>query len=191
MQPRLVFGYLNEYQYDRYTLVLLLLASATIALELSIATHLNKGMSFTFVINASIIAGGIFGTIVLYLLAAIASWVGNWFGSMATGGSLARVIAHGLFPVVIASLFTALKISEFDKHLFRETFDISNYSAQLSAFYIISSFLQLGLAFVSLVFIVIGTSQVQRLPIGQAILNVIIPALILAAVGAIIAMPFL
>jgi hypothetical protein len=57
--------------------------------------------------------------------------------------------------------------------------------------YIISSTVQVALACFSLFLIVVGISQVQRMPIGQAMLNLIIPAAILASIAGIIAMPFL
>ena len=82
-QPRLVFAYLNEFQYDRYTFVLLFLAAATAGLELAIANHLNKGMSLYVIIAVSIVVGGIFWTIVYYIFAAVASGIGVWFGGQA------------------------------------------------------------------------------------------------------------
>lgn len=191
VQPRLVFAYLNEFQYDRYTFVLLFLAAATAGVELAIAIHFNKGMSLSIIIFTSIVGGGILGTIVFYLFAAVASGIGNWFGGQATVVSIVRVIAYGLFPVVIGSVSTILKIILFEIDLFREEFNPNNYVPELSAFYVISSLLQLALASSSLFFIVIGMSLAQRMPIGVAMLNVILPALILAVVAGIIAIPFL
>jgi hypothetical protein len=190
-QPRLVFAYLNEYQYDRYTIVLLFLAAATAGLEIAITNHLNKGMSLSVIIITSVVAGGIFWTIVCYIFAAVVSWMGEWFGGQATIVSTVRVIAYGLFPVSIASVFTVLKIILFDIDLFREDFNPNNYDPELSAFYVVSSLLQLALSSGSLFFIIIGISQVQRMSIGVAMLNLILPALILAVVAGIIAIPFL
>jgi len=190
-QPRLVFAYLNEFQYDRFTFVLLVLASATAGLELAIATHMNKGMSFSFIISVSIVAGGISGTVVCYIFAAVASGIGEWFGGQASIISVVRVIAYGLFPFVIAFVFTTLKIILFDINLFREDFNVNNYAPELSAFYVICSLLQLALVGGSILFIVIGISQVQRLPIGVAMLTLILPALILAVVAGLLAVPFL
>jgi hypothetical protein len=191
IRPRLVFAYLNQYQYDRYTVVLLFLGAASAGLELAIASHLNKGMSLSFIIATSIVAGGIFGTIVCYIFAAVASGIGLWFGGQAPVSSIVRVIAYGLFPVAIASVFTVIKIILFDIDLFREDFNFNNYAPELSAFYVICSLLQLVLASCSILFIVIGTSQVQKMPIGVAMLNLILPALILAVVAGLIAIPFL
>ena len=191
IQPRLVFAYLNQFQYDRYTIVLIVLAAATAGLELAIANHLNKGMSLSFIITISIVAGGIFWTVVCYIFAAVVSGMGVWFGGQAPIASIARVLAHGSFPVVVASIFTIIKIILFDIDLFREDFNVNKYAPELSAFYVISSLLQLALASCSLCFIVIGTAQVQRMSIGVAMLNIVLPALILAVVAGIIAVPFL
>ena len=191
VQPRLVFAYLNEFQYDRYTFVLLFLAAATSGLELAIANHLNKGMSLYVIIAVSIVAGGIFWTIVCYIFAAVASGIGVWFGGQAPLTSIVRVIAYGSIPLVIAALFTFIKIILFDIDLFREDFNVNKYSTELSAFYVISSLMQLALASCSLCFIFIGMAQVQRMSIGVAMLNIVLPALILAVVSGIIAIPFL
>ena len=94
-------------------------------------------------------------------------------------------------PLVIASVFTFIKIILFDIDLFREDFSVNKYAPELSAFYVISSLLQLALAIVSLFIIVIGMAQVQRMSIGVAMLNIVLPALILAVVAGIIAIPFL
>jgi hypothetical protein len=117
--------------------------------------------------------------------------MGEWFGGQTTIVSTARVVAYGLFPVVIAFVFTVVKIILFDIDLFREDFDINKYAPELSAFYVISSLVQLALTSVSILFMVIGVSQVQRMSIGMAMLNLILPALILAVVAGIIAIPFL
>jgi hypothetical protein len=191
VQPRLVFAYLNEFQYDRYTFVLLFLAAAATGMEFAIANHFNKGMSLSFIVTVSFVAGGIIGAIVFYIFAAVVSGMGEWFGGQTTIVSTARVVAYGLFPVVIAFVFTVVKIILFDIDLFREDFDINKYAPELSAFYVISSLVQLALASVSILFMVIGVSQVQRMSIGMAMLNLILPALILAVVAGIIAIPFL
>jgi Yip1 domain len=190
-QPRLVFNYLSQYEYDRYTYVFLFIAAATTSLELAIASHLNKGMTFSFIISISIIAGGLFWTLIYYTFAAVASRIGEWFGGQATTISIVRVMAYGMFPIIMASLFTILKILLFDIDLFREDFSVRNYGPGLSAFYVISSLSQFALAISSIYLIVIGMSQVQQMPIGVAILNLILPALILAVALAIIVIPFL
>jgi hypothetical protein len=190
-QPRLVFNYLTQFEYDRYTYVLLFIAAATTSLELAMASHLNKGMTFSFIIAISIIAGGIFCTLIYFTFAALASRIGEWFGGQATTISIVRVMAYGMFPIIMASLFTILKIVVFDIDLFREDFSVRNYALGLSAFYVISSLSQFALAMSSIYLIVIGMSQVQQMPIGVAILNLILPALILAVALAIIVIPFL
>jgi hypothetical protein len=190
-QPRLVFTYLGQFEYDRYTYVFLFIAGATTSLELAIANHLNKGMTFSFIIAISIVAGGIFWTLIYYTYAALASQLGEWFGAQANTASIVRVLAYGMFPIVIASLFTTVKIVLFDIELFREDFSLRNYAHGLSALYVMSLLLQLVLAMSSIYLIVVGMSQLQQMPIGMAILNLMLPALILAAVLAIIVVPFL
>ena len=190
-EPRLVFNYLSEFEYDRYTYVLLFIAAATTSLELAIANHLNKGMTFSFIIAISIIAGGIFWTLIYYTYAALASRIGEWFGCQPSVASIVRVLAYGMFPIVIASLFTTVKIVLFDIELFREGFSVKNYAHELSALYVISLLVQLALAMSSICLIVVGMSQLQQMPIGMAILNLILPALILAVGLAIIVVPFL
>lgn len=190
-QPRLVFNYLSQFEYDRYTYVFLFIAAATTSLELAIATDLNKGMTFSFIITLSIIAGGIFWTLIYYSYAALASRIGEWFGAQTSTISIVRVLAYGMFPIIIASLFTTVKLVLFDIDLFREDFSVTNYAPGLSAFYFISSFLQVALSMSAIYLIVIGMSQVQQMPIGMAILNLVLPALILAVALAIIVVPFL
>jgi hypothetical protein len=186
-QPRLVFNYLNEFEHDRYTYLFLFTAAATTSLELAIANNLNKGMTLSFIIGMSIIGGGIFWTLIYYMYAAVARRIGEWFGGQASTVSIVRVIAYGMFPIILASLFTTVKIVLFDIDLFREDFRLANYAPGLSVLYVISSLLQLALVGVSMIIIAIGLSQVQQMPIGVAILNLVLPALILAGVAAIIA----
>lgn len=183
----MVFNYLNEHEYDRYTYVFLFIAAATTSLELAIANNLNRGMTFSFIIVTCIIAGGIFWTAIYYIYAAVARRIGEWFGGQASTVSIVRVMAYGMFPIILASLLTTLKIALFDIDLFREDFKLDNYALELSVLYIISSLLQLTLAGVSMLIIAIGMAQIQQMPIGVAILNLILPALILAGVAAIIA----
>ena len=127
-QPRLVFTYLSEFEYDRYTYVFLFIAAATTSLELAIANDLNKGMTFSFIIVISIIAGGIFWTLIFFTFAALACRIGEWFGGQATTISIVRVMAYGMLPIIMASLLTILKIVLFDIDLFREDFSVRNYA---------------------------------------------------------------
>ena len=190
-QPRLVFNYVSEFDYDRYTYVLLFIAAATTSLELAAAAHVNKGMTFSFIIVTSIIVGGVLWTLIYYTFAALASRIGEWFGGQANTISIVRVMAYGMLPIIMASLFTILKIVLFDIDLFREEFSVRNYAPGLSAFYVISSLSQLALAMSSIYLIVIGMSQLQQMPIGVAILNLILPAIILAVAIAVIVVPFI
>lgn len=187
----MVFSYLTEYQYDRYTFVFLFLAAATASLELAVATNFSKGMSFSFIVAISIVVGGIIWTIVYYTYAAVASGIGEWFGGQATTTSIVRVIAYGMFPIIVASVFTIVKIILFDMDLFKEDFKMDKYAPELTAFYFISAAIQLVLVICSMWITVIGISQVQRVSIGVAILNLLLPGLILVVVAAIIAIPFL
>ena len=189
-EPRVVFRFLEDFRYDRYTYVLLFLAAVVNSLDHAGKNNMGEEHSLMYVLIMTIIFGGTFGAMFYYIYAAIASWVGRWFGGKANTASLLRVFAHAAFPVVLTLVIVIIHIALFGIDLFRGEIVIDDYDTTYNVIYWITIVVQISLAIWGICLAVVGVSEVQKISIGAAIGNVFLPVVMIVAVFALIVMPF-
>jgi len=191
IQPRSVLGYINEYRYDTYTITLLALAAIAGSLELAAANSLGEHMTLPFLLVMTGIMGGIVGTIVFYIYAAVMSWTGEWVAGLGSTNSIIRVFAYSLVPIVFVLLLIIAKIAVFGRDLFQEEMTLASYDSETATFYVIASTLEVALTVWSLSLTIVGVSQAQRITIGKAALNVLLSGMIILSAIAVLSIPFL
>ena len=189
-EPRVVFRFLEDFRYDRYTYVLLFLAAVVNSLDHAGKNNMGEEHSLMYVLIMTIIFGGTFGAMFYYIYAAIASWVGRWFGGKANTASLLRVFAHAAFPVVLTLVIVIIHIALFGIDLFRGEIVIDDYDTTYNVIYWITIVVQISLAIWGICLAVVGVSEVQKISIRAAIGNVFLPVVMIVAVFALIVMPF-
>jgi len=189
-EPRVVFRYLHDFRYDKYTYLLLFLAAVANAFDRAAKRNMGEEHSLIYVLMMSIVIGGIFGVMFYYIYAATASWMGRWFGGKANTASLLRVFAHAAFPVTLTLFITVIHIALFGIDLFRGEIDIDDYDMTYNVIYFGSVAVELSLAIWSICLAVVGVSEVQKISILPAIANIILPIIVLVGVVVLILMPF-
>jgi hypothetical protein len=170
-EPRVVFRYLHEFHYDKYTYLLLFLAAVTNGFTRAATNHTGRNMAFPAVVIMAIVFGGIFGVMTYYIYAAMASWTGKWVGGKADTKSLLRVFAHAMFPVALALVVVCAQISVFGEDMFRDEINIENYDAAHTAFYFVAALIEFSLGIWALCISVVGVSEIQQISLGRAILR--------------------
>ena len=191
VQPRMVLGYINEYRYDTYTLALLLITAVAYSLELAAANTLGEHMTLPLLLVITTVLGGILGTIIFYIYAAVTSWTGEWFTGLGSTNGIIRVFAYSMTPILFVLLLIIAKVVVFGPDLFKEDMNLVAYDSATSLFYVIASTIELTLAIWSIYLTVVGVSQAQRISIGKSALNVLTSALIIAIAVAVCTLPFL
>ena len=179
-EPRRVFTYINKTKYEKYFYLLLFLAGISGSLDRAIDKGLGENNSLIFVIVAAIIFGGLLGWIGFYIFAALISWTGKWLDGKGNTESIFRVMAYALIPSALSIAVLILQIFIFGKKIFLSDYNFFDSGIAEIGIFSLLTILNLGLAVYNIIFYVIAISVVQKLSIGKAILNLLLPILLLA-----------
>lgn len=172
LNPRKVFRFLHTYQYNKYVYLLLVFAGMANAFYKNSDHDLSTGNIFLF-----LVLGGLLGFIGNYFYAALLSFTGSWINGRAQTGALLRVIAFSNLPIIFSiTIVIARFIVRGDGNFSEELENAGKLTYYLEYFLI---FLNAVLGFWTFVLMVVGISEVQRFSIGKAILNAMLPILII------------
>ena len=179
LNPRQIFKYINDNHYEKYMTIVLVFAGITRAFDRAISKDLGDDLSLLAILGICVFAGGLFGWISYYIYAALISWTGKWLDGEGDTASILRVIAYAMIPSILGLLFLIPQISIFGIELFKS--DGAFSSGDLVSDYIVygSMILQFILALWTVVFSVTGISEVQKFGVGKAILNILLPFLVI------------
>jgi len=175
--PRAVFSYLENEKYDKYVPVLLVFMGIVRAFDKAIEKDLGDKLPLIAVLAVCVFAGGILGWITVYLYGALVAWTGKLLKGVADTSSVVRVMAYGMVPAVCTLFVIVPQIAIFGNDMFKDNGSefVDGFLASL-LFYGAAA-IQVVLGVWSTIIIVIGISEVQKLSISKAILNVLLAAL--------------
>lgn len=178
LQPRRVYRYIITHKYDKWVLILVILAGIASALENISATDFGSRVSLFAVAGISILIGFMFGWLSFMIYSALVSLTGKWIGGDADYTSILRVIAYAQIPTLfiimisLTQLFT-LGSTEMTEELF---FNL-NKPMQVFAIGLFGSELLLSLW--SFILSVVGISLLQNFSLLKAVFNLVLPILII------------
>lgn len=177
--PRQVLKFINNNHYDKFVNILLVFSGISSAFDRASLKDLGDKIPLSGVIAISIIAGGLLGWISYYIYAALLSWTGKWINGKGNTESILRMISYAMIPTIIALILLIPQIVIYGNEMFKADGDI--LSAGLISNIIVygSLLLEFILGIWTLIFIVIGISEVQKLSIGKSILNLLLPVLVI------------
>lgn len=143
----------------------------------------QKGMGDTSgiaeIIITSVLMGGIFGWIAYYIYAAAISLTGRWLNGKGNTKSILPILAYASIPVSITLLFYIPDFLIFGTENFKSDTDISNFSIAANILFYCTVIATAILYIWTVVLTVIGVAEVQKFSIGKAILNILMPVLII------------
>ena len=177
--PRPVFKYINENSYDKFMYALLVLAGITSVFDRASSKNMGDNMPLVAVIMVCIIAGSIFGWISYYIYAALMSWTGKWLNGKGNTGSLLRMFSYAMIPSIFSLILLIPRIAVFGNAIFQSDTDIFGNGITAIIIFVFTLLIEIILGIWSLVLLVIGISEVQKLSIGKSILNLVMPAFII------------
>ena len=177
--PRLVFKFLEQKSYDKFVYLLLLLAGISNAFDRASSRNLGDMFSLIWIIGTCLISGALIGWITYYLYASLLSWTGKWLNGKGNTTSILRMLAHAMIPTIFALGLLIIQIATFGIGIFQSEIDIEIYG--LFSIFIFYGTLSLEIIFGiwTLIIFIIGLSEIQKLSIGNSILNMILPVLII------------
>jgi len=182
MSPREVFKFINDTRYAKFTTLLLILGGITSALNNATSRNMGDLLPLWGVLMACVIGGAVFGWLYFYVYAALMSWTGKWLKGVGNTRSLFRMMSYALIPSLVVLLTFILRVVLFGNNEFQRNVDMFDNAFLTTSVYTVTAFIEIVIGVWTLVILVIGISEVQKLSIWKSILNLILPALLLIAV---------
>jgi len=176
--PRLVFRYLNDTRYDKFVIILLILAGICRAFDRASLKNMGDDLPLIGVLSICIILGGLLGWIFYYIYAALLSWTGTWLNGKGNTNSLLRMISHAMIPMIVSLILLIPQISVFGNEIFQSDSNIYGTGMAATIMYYFTSYLGIALSIWTIVLLVIGISEVQKISVWESILNMILPVLV-------------
>lgn len=177
-EPRRIFKFINDTKYEKYYYLLLFLAGVVRAFDRASSKSMGDDSSLLMILFSAIVFGGAFGWISYYIYSVLLSWTGKWLGGIGDTSSIFRMMAYAMIPSVLILFFLFPQIAIYGRDVFSDIEYIAPGSFGNIVRSILSVF-QIILSLATLVFMVIGLSVVQKFSVGKAILNLILPILII------------
>ncbi|MBK9256880.1 MAG: YIP1 family protein [Saprospiraceae bacterium] len=177
--PRQVFKYINDNHYDKYVTVLLILSGISRSFDRASMKNMGDKMSIWAILGFCIILGGLLGWISYYFYAALVSWTGKWLKGKGDTSSILRIISYAMIPSIIALIFLIPQIGIYGVEIFKENSNIT--STGWISYFLFDGFMLLEfiLGIWTIVFCVVGLSEVQKFSVGKSILNLLLPAIVI------------
>lgn len=179
-EPKRIFTFINEAKYEKYLYVLMFLAGISSAFDRASSKNMGENSSLVSIVLICIVMGGLLGWISYYIYAALLSWTGKWLNGSGDTSSIFRIIVYATIPSVVSLVFLIPQIAVYGGDLFKNI-DYASEGILVNVVFWTSAFCEFSLSIITLIFTVIGLSVVQKFSIGKAILNLILPILIIVA----------
>jgi len=173
--PRKIFKRINDENYSKYVVILLALSGISRTFDQASAKNLGDDISIRGILGICIIAGGFIGWITYYIFAALISWTGKWLKGEGNTKSILNIIAYALIPSIIALVFLIPQISIYGNEMFKSDGDIISAGLIFNILVYQSLFFEFAFGIWTIVLLVIGISEVQKLSIGKSIINILLP----------------
>lgn len=176
--PRQVFKFINDNEYDKHATVLLILAGISSAFDRAVMKDMGDQMSLVVIVALCVVFGAIFGWVTYYIYAALISWTGGWLDGRGNTSAILRVLAYAMLPSIIGLIFLIPQIVIYGDGIFKAEGDI--VSAGLFSNIVVygSMIFEFIMGLLTLIFVVVGISEVQKFSIGKAFLNSLLPLII-------------
>lgn len=179
-RPKAVLAYINEYKYDKYVTILLVLAGIKGSFDNASSKNLGDKMSLILILGTCIIMGALIGWIAYYIFAALLSLTGKWLDGRANTQSMLRIGAYASIPSIITLVLLIPQIGIYGIEIFRSDGDILSQGLIPNIVFYFSIAIEAVLSICSLVFLIIGISVVQNFGYGKAFLNFLLPFVVIA-----------
>lgn len=178
-EPRRVLKYINETKYEKYFYILLFLAGVSGAFDKAVNKNMGENVSLLGIVAGCVILGGFLGWLSYYIYAALLSWTGKWLDGKGDTDSIYRVLAYAMIPSAISLVFLVRQIAVYGIDLFIKDGDLVNAGIVGNIVFWGSILLEIILGIFTIIFSVIGLSEVQKISVWKAILNLVLPLLII------------
>ncbi|WP_262148955.1 Yip1 family protein [Chryseobacterium foetidum] len=177
-QPRKIFKFINDTKYEKYFYILMFFAGVVRAFDQASTKNMGDKTSLPYIILTCFFVGGALGWISFFIYAALLSWTGKWLNGAGNTSSIYRMMAYAMIPSIFALAFLIPQMAVFGVDVFRDA-DYDSGSIFGTVVFWVSLCIEMILSVTTLVFMVIGLSEVQKFSVWKAILNLFLPIFII------------
>ena len=135
--------------------------------------------SLPTIIGISIAAGGLFGWISTYFYSGLISWTGKWLKGTADTSTILHVLAYAMIPTIISLIFLIPQFATYGVEVYKKDGDIISGGLIINIIFWSSMAAELVLGCWTIYLCVIGISELQQFTIGKAVLNLLLPVLLI------------
>jgi hypothetical protein len=179
INPRDVLRFIHDNRYDKFVTVLLVLAGISRTFDRAVIKNMGDQFSLLAILGICIIMGGLLGWLSYYIYSALISWTGKWLKGEGDTISILRIIAYAMTPSIIALILLIPQIGVYGPEIFKAEGDVTSGGVASNIIFYGSMILELILGIFTIIFCVIGVSEVQKFGIGKAILNLLLPVFVI------------
>lgn len=177
--PRLIFKYINDNNYNKHVNMLLILAGITNAFDRASTKNLGDNVSLIGILALCIVLGALLGWIGYYLYSSLLSWTGKWLDGKGNSNSILTMLSYAMIPAILTLVLIFIQMGLYGVGIFQSNFDVFSGGLISNIIFFTTSILELTLGIWTLVLIVIGLSEVQKISVPKAILNMLLPPLVI------------
>lgn len=176
-KPKRTLSYILQNQPEKYVPVLLCLGGIVRAIDRASMKGMGDKMSTITVLVMALVGGGLFGWITYYFYGWLLSVTGRWISGNGSAANFRTVIAWALIPSIFTLLLLLPELLIFGDDLFRS--ERTNTSTFHDVIWIVFGLLEAVLGTWTIVILVKGVSLVQNFAAGKAIVNILLPGLLI------------
>lgn len=178
-QPRRVLKYINDTHYEKYFYILLFFAGVSGAFDRASMKNMGDNVSLLTIMLSCVLGGGFLGWISYYIYAALLSWTGKWLDGKGNTSSIYRIIIYASVPSILSLLLLVPQLVVYGEDVFKSYTDLTDGGIVGNIIFWGSVLFEVVLSCITFVFMVIGISEVQKISVGKAVFNLILPFLVI------------
>lgn len=176
--PREVFRFINDNNYDNHINILLFFIGFISALNQAREEMLGIYTSLWMIMLGSALLGPFITWIAYYLYAMATSWTGKWLNGQANTAAIYKMFIYASTPTATIFFFLTPLVLVYGNALFTRGNIFTSNDGSIYWMLLALAFLEFTLGIWALVLFVIGTSEIQKISTGKALLNLFLPILI-------------
>jgi hypothetical protein len=175
--PKQTLDYILKNCPGKNLTILFILAGISRAIDRAVSHHNGDKMSTVAVLTVAILGGGLLGWISYFFYAWLLSVTGKWIKGNATSENFRTILAWASIPLIASLLLLIPELMLVGGDIFRS--EMAEISFPVSIVLMIFWYIEISLAIWGLIILVEGISLVQNFKTGKAILNAVLPVLLI------------
>lgn len=188
LEPTATLSYILQNCPDKNVMLFLVIGGILRAINRASLKDMGDDFSTMTILLIALIMGGLFGWMSYYVYAWALSVTGKWIDGKALPTTFRTILAWAIIPSICTLFLLIPEVIIFGDDLFRSV--PKNDFPYFDTIFLSFAVAEFVLGIWSLVILVQGIKLVQKFSTGRAILNLILPALVLIGFGLVLALFF-